>query len=47
MAVATVELDFSGPFSLRAASGFGFGPNVGRPASVMRLAFPVDGESEG
>ncbi|MEA2354454.1 MAG: hypothetical protein QOD61_583 [Solirubrobacteraceae bacterium] len=41
-----IELDFSGPFSLRAAAGFGFGPNVGRQAPSLRLAFPVDGESE-
>ena len=42
-----VELDFRGPFSLRAAAGFGFGPNEGRPPpydGAMRLAFPVDGD---
>jgi len=35
-----------GRFSLRAAAGFGFGPNEGRPPEfdgAMRLAFPVDG----
>lgn len=35
-----------GPFSLRAAAGFGFGPNEGRPPAfdgAMRLAFPLDG----
>ncbi len=35
-----------GPFSLKAAAEFGFGPNAGRlPAfdGAMRLAFPVDG----
>ena len=35
-----------GPFSLPAASGFGFGPNEGRPPAfdgAMRLAFAVDG----
>lgn len=35
-----------GPFSLRAAAGFGFGPSTGRPkpeGDLMRLAFPVDG----
>ena len=34
-----------GPFSLRAAAGFGFGPNEGRPPpfdGAMRLAFPLD-----
>jgi DNA-3-methyladenine glycosylase II len=37
-----------GPFSLRAAAQFGFGPTEGRaPAfdGVMRLAFPIDGGS--
>jgi DNA-3-methyladenine glycosylase II len=41
-----IELDTHGPFSLRAAAGFGFGPNEGRPPpfdGAMRLAFPVDG----
>jgi DNA-3-methyladenine glycosylase II len=40
-----VDIDPLGQFSLRAAAGFGFGPNEGRPspyAGVMRLAFPVD-----
>ena len=35
-----------GPFSLRAAAGFGFGPNEGSPPpfdGAMRLAFPIDG----
>jgi DNA-3-methyladenine glycosylase II len=35
-----------GRFSLRAAAGFGFGSNEGRPPEfdgAMRLAFPVDG----
>jgi DNA-3-methyladenine glycosylase II len=35
-----------GPFSLRAAAEFGFGPNEGRPPGfdgIMRLAFAVDG----
>lgn len=35
-----------GPFSLRAAAEFGFGPNEGRPPAfdgAMRLAFAVDG----
>jgi DNA-3-methyladenine glycosylase II len=34
-----------GPFSLRAAAGFGFGPSEGRPPpfdGAMRLAFPLD-----
>ncbi|MGO9750079.1 MAG: DNA-3-methyladenine glycosylase family protein [Solirubrobacteraceae bacterium] len=37
-----------GPFSLRAATEFGFGPNAGHPAAyagLMRLAFPLDGGS--
>jgi DNA-3-methyladenine glycosylase II len=33
-----------GPFSLKAAAEFGFGPNAGRAfEGAMRLAFPVDG----
>ena len=35
-----------GPFSLRAAAEFGFGPNEGRAPTfdgAMRLAFPLDG----
>ncbi len=35
-----------GPFSLKAAAEFGFGPNAGRPPAfdgAMRLAFAVDG----
>jgi DNA-3-methyladenine glycosylase II len=42
---ALVEIDSQEQFSLRAAAGFGFGPNEGRPppyCGVMRLAFPVD-----
>ncbi len=40
------ELPSRGPFSLRAAAEFGFGPNEGRPPAfdgAMRLAFAVDG----
>ncbi len=40
------QLDPRGPFSLRAAAGFGFGPTEGRAPQfdgAMRLAFPVDG----
>jgi len=47
VAGAPVTIDFSGQFSLRAAAGFGFGPNAGRPPpfdGAMRLAFPVDGD---
>jgi DNA-3-methyladenine glycosylase II len=43
---ATTRIVPRGPFSLRAAAGFGFGPNEGRPppfADSMRLAFPIDG----
>jgi DNA-3-methyladenine glycosylase II len=39
-------LPFTGPFSLRAAAEFGFGPNEGGAPpfdGAMRLAFPVDG----
>jgi DNA-3-methyladenine glycosylase II len=35
-----------GPFSLKAAAEFGFGPNAGSPPAfdgAMRLAFPIDG----
>jgi DNA-3-methyladenine glycosylase II len=35
-----------GPFSLKAAAAFGFGPNAGTPPAfdgAMRLAFPIDG----
>jgi DNA-3-methyladenine glycosylase II len=42
------ELVPRGPFSLKAAAEFGFGPNEGRPAlfdGTMRLAFPVDGDA--
>ncbi|MGI8572792.1 MAG: DNA-3-methyladenine glycosylase family protein [Solirubrobacteraceae bacterium] len=38
------ELRPSGPFSLKAAAEFGFGPNQGGSSDgTMRLAFPVDG----
>jgi DNA-3-methyladenine glycosylase II len=40
------ELPSRGPFSLKAAAEFGFGPNEGRPSTfdgAMRLAFAVDG----
>jgi DNA-3-methyladenine glycosylase II len=43
---STLTLVPRGPFSLRAAAGFGFGPTEGRPPSTdpcMRLAFAVDG----
>lgn len=49
----SVELQPRGPFSLKAAAEFGFGPNQGRPQAsatsakrgvdTMRLAFAVDG----
>ena len=41
-----LTLEPRGPFSLRAAAEFGFGPNQGRPPAfdgAMRLAFPLDG----
>jgi DNA-3-methyladenine glycosylase II len=41
-----LELRPRGPFSLKAAAEFGFGPNQGRPYpfdGAMRLAFAVDG----
>jgi len=39
-----LTLAYSGPFSLRAAAEFGFGPSLGRAFDgAMRLAFPVDG----
>jgi DNA-3-methyladenine glycosylase II len=41
-----MELVPRGPFSLKAAAEFGFGPNEGRPPpfdGAMRLAFAVDG----
>ncbi|MBV9717117.1 MAG: hypothetical protein JOZ64_17215 [Solirubrobacterales bacterium] len=41
-----VELPVRGPFSLRAAAEFGFGPRAGGAGTfdgAMRLAFPVDG----
>jgi len=41
-----VRMPVDGPFSLAAAAGFGFGPNMGRPSeagdAVMRLAFVTD-----
>lgn len=43
---ANLEIRPRGPFSLRAAAEFGFGPNAGRPPpfdGTMRLAFAVDG----
>jgi DNA-3-methyladenine glycosylase II len=46
MAAETVTIEPRGPFSLRAAAGFGFGPNEGAPPpfdGTMRLAFAVDG----
>jgi DNA-3-methyladenine glycosylase II len=41
---AKVTIKVDGPFSLAAAAGFGFGPNMGRPFpdDVMRLAFVAD-----
>jgi DNA-3-methyladenine glycosylase II len=42
----TLEITPQGPFSLRAAAAFGFGPTEGRTPewdAMMRLAFPVDG----
>jgi len=42
----SLELQPRGPFSLKAAAEFGFGPNEGRPPpydGAMRLAFGVDG----
>lgn len=41
-----MELVPRGPFSLKAAAEFGFGPRSGRRLQfdgVLRLAFPVDG----
>ena len=41
-----LRLELAGPFSLRAAAEFGFGPTAGRAPrfdGAMRLAFPVDG----
>ncbi len=46
MDVPTLPITPRGPFSLRAAAEFGFGPNSGRTLrydGAMRLAFPVDG----
>src|SRR6202044_2071008 len=41
-----VRMPVDGPFSLAAAAGFGFGPNMGRPVPAgdvtMRLAFVTD-----
>jgi DNA-3-methyladenine glycosylase II len=42
----TVAITPRGPFSLKAAAEFGFGPNEGRPPpfdGAMRLAFAIDG----
>ncbi len=42
----TAQIVPRGPFSLRAAAGFGFGPNEGRPPPFdgrLRLAFCADG----
>jgi DNA-3-methyladenine glycosylase II len=42
----SLTIETRGPFSLRAAAEFGFGPHAGRaPAfdGAMRLAFPIDG----
>ena len=43
--VTTTEILPRGPFSLKAAAEFGFGPTEGRPPpfdGAMRLAFPLD-----
>jgi DNA-3-methyladenine glycosylase II len=43
---ASLTIEPRGPFSLRAAAEFGFGPNAGRPPAfdgAMRLAFGIDG----
>jgi DNA-3-methyladenine glycosylase II len=43
--MTTFTITPDGPFSLEAASHFGFGPNTGRPVYAgarMKLAFPVD-----
>lgn len=45
MTTSTIEIRPDGPFSLAAASSFGFGPNTGRPTydgAQMKLAFVVD-----
>ena len=42
----SLTIEPRGPFSLRAAAEFGFGPNAGRPPAfdgAMRLAFAIDG----
>jgi DNA-3-methyladenine glycosylase II len=47
---ASFELPSRGPFSLRAAAEFGFGPSEGRRLTfdgVMRLAFPLDAPATG
>lgn len=44
-AMSTFHITPDGPFSMRAAAGFGFGPRTGRPKPVageMRLAFVTD-----
>jgi DNA-3-methyladenine glycosylase II len=43
--MTTITITPDGPFSLEAASHFGFGPNTGRPTyadAQMKLAFPTD-----
>jgi DNA-3-methyladenine glycosylase II len=44
MRIAQFEIPISGPFSLRAAAGFGFAAQIGAPAfdGAMRLAFVTD-----
>jgi len=45
MKFTTCTIQPDGPFSLAAAAGFGFGPNMGRPkptGNEMRLAFVTD-----
>ncbi|MEA2190325.1 MAG: DNA-3-methyladenine glycosylase [Solirubrobacteraceae bacterium] len=46
--LARFEIAPCGPFSLRAAAGFGFGGSIGAPPwdGAMRLAFAVDGFAE-
>ena len=44
MAMVDFDVPYSGPFSLRAAAGFGFAAQIGAPAfdGAMRLAFVTD-----
>lgn len=45
MKLTTCTIQPDGPFSLAAAAGFGFGPNMARPlpaGNEMRLAFVTD-----